>query len=280
MEAREKQIARPKSWETFEDLCLELFKAIWGDPLAQKNGRRGQPQHGVDVFGSKNGLSTAYFGVQCKGKDQGLGSRATVRELEGELIKADKFEPPLAHWTFVTTAPADVALQEAARKLSVERTQKGLFPVTVLGWGHLEALLIEHRGVLERFYPEVAFDLAGLMTELRRSASERTAAELQRSIVDSAMRAEQNAQTATSWRPVCFEEGRDLGPALMGCPLGPADVSACPFLPEARMVAAQLEQAFSVRLEGEPGVGKSVCAGRTLYVIDDAHLPAGSKDPR
>jgi len=266
------------------------------------------PQHGVDVFGSKNGLSTAYFGVQCKGKDQALGARATVRELEGELIKADKFEPPLAHWTFVTTAPADVALQEAARKLSVERTQKRLFPVTVLGWGDLEALLIEHGGVLERFYPEVAFDLAGLMTELRtelrRSASERTAAELQRSIVDSAMRAEQNARTATSWRPVCFEEGRDLGPALMGRPLGPADVSACPVLSEARMVAAQLEQAFSVRLERQPGVGKSICAlqaakiladrgwrvvklgdprvhniewlppavGRTLYVIDDAHL--------
>jgi hypothetical protein len=304
MEAREKQIARPKSWETFEDLCLELFKAIWDDPLAQKNGRRGQPQHGVDVFGSKNGLSTAYFGVQCKGKDQGLGARATLRELEGELIKADKFEPPLAHWVFATTAPADVALQEAARKFSVERTQKGLFPVTVLGWDDLEALLIEHRGVLERFYPEIAFDLAGLMAELRRSTSARTAAELQRSIVDSAMRSERNAQTAKSWRPVRFEEGRDLGPALMGRPLGPADVSACPILPEARMAAAQLEQAFSVRLEGWPGVGKSVCAlqaakiladrgwrvvklgdpgvdhiewllpadGRTLYVIDDAHL--------
>src|ERR1700722_18679698 len=171
MEAREKQIAPPKSWETFEDLCLELFKAIWGDPLAQKNGRRGQPQHGVDVFGSKDGLSTAYLGVQCKGKDQGVGARATARELEDELTKADKFEPPLAHWVFVTTAPTDVGLQEAARKFSVERTRKGLFPVTVLGWGEVQALLIEHRGVLERFYPEVAFDLAGLMSELRRSAS-------------------------------------------------------------------------------------------------------------
>ena len=304
MDAREKQIPPPKSWETFEDLCLELFKAIWSDPLAQKNGRRGQPQRGVDVFGSKDGLSTAYFGVQCKGKDQGVGAQATVRELEDELTKADKFEPPLAHWVFATTAPTDVALQEAARKLSVERTQKGLFPVAVLGWGDLQALLIKHRDVLERFYPEVAFDLAGLVAELRRSASERTAAELQRSIADSAVRSEQNAQVGKSWRPVHFEEGRDLGPALMGRPLGPADVSACPLLPEARMVAAELEQAFSVHLEGRPGVGKSVCAlqaakifadrgwrivkladpkvndidwlptaeGRTLYVIDDAHL--------
>lgn len=52
MDFRDKQIAPPKSWITFEDLILELFKAVWGDPLAQKNGRAGQPQNGVDVFGA------------------------------------------------------------------------------------------------------------------------------------------------------------------------------------------------------------------------------------
>jgi len=73
MDAREKQIAAPKSWETFEDLCLALFKSIWNDSLAQKNGRRGQRQHGVDVFGTVGGTGTNFMGVQCKGKDQGLG---------------------------------------------------------------------------------------------------------------------------------------------------------------------------------------------------------------
>jgi hypothetical protein len=58
MDAREKQIAPPKSWETFEDLCLALFKAVWRDPNAQKHGRRGQAQAGVDVFGSSGPLTT------------------------------------------------------------------------------------------------------------------------------------------------------------------------------------------------------------------------------
>jgi hypothetical protein len=97
MDAREKQIVPPTSWETFEDLCLALFKAVWKDPLAQKNGRRGQPQHGVDVFGSMNGLGTAILGVQCRGKDRTLGAKATVEELKDELAKAERFNPPLAH---------------------------------------------------------------------------------------------------------------------------------------------------------------------------------------
>ena len=92
----------------------------------------------------------------------------------------------------------------------------------------------------------------------------------------------------------------------MGRALGPADVLACPILPEAKTAVAELEHAFSARIEGQPGVGKSVCAlqaakiladqgwtvleltdpraarvdlpassaERTLYFIDDAHLTA------
>ncbi|UUZ67922.1 restriction endonuclease [Polaromonas sp. P2-4] len=174
MDAREKQIAAPKSWETFEDLCLALFKAIWNDPLAQKNGRRGQRQHGVDVFGSADGSGPAFFGVQCKGKDQGLGAQATVRELEEELARAEAWKPPLAHWTFATTAPTDAVLQEAARQLSAKRTAKGLFPVSVLGWGDIQALLVEHRSALRQFYPEVESDLPSLIAELRGFAGERS----------------------------------------------------------------------------------------------------------
>lgn len=36
----------------FESLCLDLFREIWGrESDAKKNGRPGQPQAGVDVFG-------------------------------------------------------------------------------------------------------------------------------------------------------------------------------------------------------------------------------------
>jgi len=42
MQFRAKQIAPPKEWGTFEDLCHALFKRVWNDRLAPKNGRRGQ----------------------------------------------------------------------------------------------------------------------------------------------------------------------------------------------------------------------------------------------
>ncbi len=304
MDAREKQIAPPKSWETFEDLCLALFKAVWRDSNAQKHGRRGQAQAGVDVFGSLDGRGDAFLGVQCKGKDQSLGAQATVAELEGELAKAEQFQPRLAHWTFATTAPTDAVLQVAARKLSVDRTAKGLFPVTVLGWGDIQALLMEHRGVLEQIYPELAFDFAGLIAELRSFSGGDALAGLRQDIAALAMKVMPASSSVSAWREVTFDNGRGLGPALMGRPLGPADLAACPLLPEARTAVAELERAFSARLEGQPGVGKSVCAlqsarifaargwsvmqladprvnrvdwiapadRKTLYIIDDAHL--------
>ena len=42
--------------------------------------------------------------------------------------------------------------------------------------------------------------------------------------------------------------------------MGPSDATACPRLVEADMLASQLKIAFSARLRGEPGAGKSICS--------------------
>jgi hypothetical protein len=47
MDFRAKQIAPPRDWAAFEDLCLAIFRAEWNDALALKNGRSGQPQQGL-----------------------------------------------------------------------------------------------------------------------------------------------------------------------------------------------------------------------------------------
>src|ERR1700676_2598167 len=64
----------PNDPTAFESLCLELWRDIWNDPNAQKNGRSGQPQAGVDVFGQHDGK---WAGVQCKQKDGLLWSKVT-----------------------------------------------------------------------------------------------------------------------------------------------------------------------------------------------------------
>jgi hypothetical protein len=108
----------------------------------------------------------------------------------------------------------------------------------------------------------------------------------------------------SQWRPITFDQSRDLGPALEGRGLGPSDAIACPRLVEAEVVVRQLRRTFSARLVGEPGSGKSASAYQaaltlglqgwlvvrlgdpcvadvslassedkpTLFLVDDAHL--------
>lgn len=307
MQFRAKQIAPPKEWATFEDLCHALFKRVWKDPLAQKNGRRGQKQHGVDVFGSLEGARSSYQGVQCKGKDANYGSKADWSEVLEEIGKAEKFSPALDHWVFATTAPVDAALQKSAREISLERHAKRLFTVDVLGWEEILALMADAPEIFAEFYPEHADHLPEAIAALRAlpALETRLAGLIERLSAPASSSTAGAAHGATVWESVAFDGDRGLGPALMGYPLGPSDAAACPQLPEVGSALAQLGIAYSVRLVGEPGAGKSIGAyqaaralhaegfevvrlldpqadgialdphapgHRRVYLIDDAHL--------
>ena len=303
MDFIDKQIPPPKSWEKFEDLTRALFAEVWMAPLAQKNGRSGQQQHGVDVYGTPQFTPGKNSGVQCKGKNEGYGAKATIAEFDAELAKAEKFKPTLGHWTFATTAPNDARLQEHARLVSERRMEEGKFPVVAIGWDTMLALLSRHQAVVEEFYPEHAGDLPKIMAALRALPSTDELEQIRRSLIAFAPRSAAVNVDEAFWTEVQFETARGLGPALMGRSLGPADVAACPTLPEVALLIADLERAGSARLAGVPGAGKSISIlqvarqmhsrgwrvlrladpmGKvppfddsqkpTLYIIDDAHL--------
>ena len=102
----------PNDAVAFESLCLDLWKNIWGDSNAQKNGRSGHPQAGVDIFGS---CGDQWIGVQCKKKDGALRSKLTERELRIEVENAKSFTPPLSSFIVATTAARDPQLQKIAK---------------------------------------------------------------------------------------------------------------------------------------------------------------------
>jgi hypothetical protein len=233
MQFRAKQIAPPKDWGTFEDLCHALFKRVWRDPLSQKNGRRGQSQHGVDVWGSPNGDRQFYRGVQCKGKESNYGSKAKWSEVLAEVAKAEDFSPKLEEWIFATTVPVDAALQQKARELSVVRKAKGLFSIDVLGWEEIQALMADAPDVIAEFYPEHANHLPEVIAALRNLPSleskiDNLVEKFEAKLIDSP-----NPHGSAVWEIVKFDGDRGLGPALMGYPLGPSDATACPRLTEA-----------------------------------------------
>ncbi len=133
-------LAPPSHWQAFEDLCLKLWRPRLVD--AKKNGRSGQSQAGVDIFG-RDPKTEAWVGIQCKQRGQWPKKVLTVGEIEAEVEQAEAFEPSLSHFIIATTAPRDVEAQRFVRELSDRRQAKGKFSVDLFAWDDLQDWLQE-----------------------------------------------------------------------------------------------------------------------------------------
>jgi hypothetical protein len=140
----------PNDPTAFESFCLDLFKEVWQDPSAQKNGRSGQPQAGVDIFGQCQGERV---GTQCKQKDGLLWSKVTVKELKDEVEAAKQFKPPLARFILATTGPRDAKVQQLSRELTEKHKQQGLFSVEVWSWEDIWHEFYRREALFEKVAP-------------------------------------------------------------------------------------------------------------------------------
>lgn len=167
MSADSERLPPPNEPAAFESLCLDLWKDIWGDSGAQKNGRSGQPQAGVDVFGQQLGRS---IGVQCKQKDGLLRTMLTTAELEDEVKKAVHFAPRLRSFILATSGPRDGKVQERARQLTHSHKRRGLFTVRVWSWEDIWHEIYQRetlfRRILPIYWPRIAALGAPVQLEL------------------------------------------------------------------------------------------------------------------
>lgn len=132
---------KPKDWQAFERLCADLFTDLLDDVHTDLNGRGGQQQHGIDLYGTDR-RTDALVGVQCKQRDQRSYPRhagLTIRELEDAVAEARRFEPPLGELVILTTGSSDAAIQERARALSLPDEQGRAMRVVAHGWAWIEA---------------------------------------------------------------------------------------------------------------------------------------------
>ena len=161
------QILKPQNWQDFEELCKVLWSEIWECPEIKKNGRFGQNQNGVDIYGiPKN--ETKYFGIQCKGKDEYTKSKLTELEITSEINKAKNFKPFLKKLYFATTANKDERIEELVRIKNVENLENNLFEVHLFSWEDITYLIEQNKRAYEwyvkkqnfktNFKVEVTFD--------------------------------------------------------------------------------------------------------------------------
>lgn len=139
------QIRKPENWQDFEKLCKKLWGEVWNcSDTIQRNGRSGQKQCGVDVYGLPKG-EIAYYGIQCKGKDDYTNSQLTEKEIDAEIEKALNFKPKLKRFLFATTANKDVSIEEYIRERNILHIQKGLFEIYLSSWEDIVDILEAHR---------------------------------------------------------------------------------------------------------------------------------------
>ncbi len=142
----------PSDWDGFQDLCLQLWKEMWRDPNAHHNGRIGQAQNGVDIWG-KDKFDHDYSGVQCKGKNVNYLSKLTTAEIDAECKKALNFQPSIKSFIMATTSPRDKVVQQHCRNLNKKKIYP--FSVDTWAWDDIEDEVQCRPTIMDRFYPNV-----------------------------------------------------------------------------------------------------------------------------
>ncbi|MEQ8420543.1 MAG: hypothetical protein RIB64_11095 [Arenibacter algicola] len=140
-----KTIGKPENWQDFESLCKKLWGEIWEIPnKIKKNGRLGQEQAGVDVYGKPKG-ENQYWGIQAKGKDDYTNAKLTESEIAKEIEKAKTFEPNLAVFIIASSTNKDSKIEKFVRIKDIENQKNGSFEILLYCWEDIVDLIEENR---------------------------------------------------------------------------------------------------------------------------------------
>jgi len=150
----------PLLWQQFEDLTEAVLPMVYGASTADKIGRVGQAQDGVDVHLKRSRAGSV--GVQCKRLDSTdennntlPGGAITQTMLKAEVDKARRFTPSLDLWILATTAKRDARIQRYARKLDEANRKVGSFEIKLWFWDDYIAFLNSYSGVQRNYYADV-----------------------------------------------------------------------------------------------------------------------------
>lgn len=145
-------LPKPKSWNEFEDITWEIYKRKWHDNHAQRYGRSGQAQNGIDIYGQQNS-SGKYIGVQCKRYED---NKLNQQIIQAEIVKAESFSSPLSEYIIATTASRDTKIQDLIRSLNEERGLENKFAVSIVFWEDICNDLADpnNRDLLKKYYSE------------------------------------------------------------------------------------------------------------------------------
>lgn len=141
-------------WKKFELLCRDLWK---NEPNKFEhvdiNGRKGQKQYGVDIYG-RYIESGSWLGLSCKVRKDVL-EESVIRS---DVKKAQNFTTKLSEYCFVTTVSADTQIQKVIREINDSNVYD--FSIDIIFWEAIIEKLQESRNhdILFRYYHDLFID--------------------------------------------------------------------------------------------------------------------------
>jgi hypothetical protein len=157
--------AIPKIWQEFETIVRDAQAQRWKSTTLQKNGRHGQKQHGVDIFGPDE--IGRPVGIQCKRYKAAL----TMKTVTEEITNAENFKPRLSALFIATTTDHDAKLQEQVREISDKRVAEGKFAVALLFWDEIVSSLLLNPAVLKAHYTQLQLATTNIVDKERSVAA-------------------------------------------------------------------------------------------------------------
>jgi hypothetical protein len=143
------RIPVPKGGDEFEQIALAAAKMLWSNPNFQRNGRQGQAQAGVDLYGDDD--LGRLVGVQCKNCEA-----FDIKNVEAAVVEAEAFDPPISALYVALGLPTDAKLQKDVRLLSEKRVKENKFPVGLIFWEDIVGELIKNPAEFRKHYPTLA----------------------------------------------------------------------------------------------------------------------------
>jgi cellulose synthase operon protein C len=240
------EIPKPLNWQDFQRSSRVLFRCLLRDDNIQEFGGEGQTQHGIDLFGYRNGDTSLPVGIQCRR----IKSSLTEKKMRSDLEEARAIKPALTEFIFATTADRDKDVQLAAARLTTELKESGWdCRVTVMAWPDLQHDIAQHQDALRAFSPTMAVTEAPIIAAVKVS-EETVTAKLDE---HTALLREMSERQARSASAATDEYDADLAP-------------------EARQESAALHGRIS-EIRKLIGKGKTKTALESLQELERSDLP-------
>ena len=150
----------PESDDVFDEMVRDACAIEWGDPGTQLNGRSGQAQNGVDVFGYPYGPSGRCRAAQSKLRAK--GKPLSEAEIDKEVKKAQSSPLKPEQLIIVTSTGRDVNLQTYIDQISRVQSKTGSFLVKIWFWDDLLARLLVDRSYILKYYKDLLASITNL----------------------------------------------------------------------------------------------------------------------